>query len=150
MRAVIQRVSRSLVRVDGEATGTTEDGLVILVGITSDDGPEDISYIAEKSLNMRLFPAESQPDGFDRSALEVGAGILLVSQFTLYASTRKGRRPSFSAAAPAEVAEPMFEKVVEAFRKSGLGVGAGVFGDHMMVELVNDGPVTIWMDSKDK
>lgn len=150
MRAVIQRVVRSVVRVDGETTGSTGHGLVILIGITHEDGAEDISYIVEKTLNMRLFSAADHSGGFDRSALEVGAEVLLVSQFTLYASTRKGRRPSFTAAAPAGVAEPMFEKLVDTFRGSGLTVSTGVFGAHMLVELVNDGPVTILLDSADR
>ncbi len=150
MRAVIQRVSHSTVRVDGEVTGAIEAGLVVMVGITHGDGPDDVRYIVEKTVNMRLFPTEGQQGGFERSALEVNAGILLISQFTLYASTRKGRRPSFTAAAPAEVSRPLFEKLFEGFRASGLHIGVGVFAAHMMVELVNDGPATILLDSADR
>ncbi len=150
MRAVIQRVSRSAVRVEGDVTGGTDGGLVILVGITHDDGPDDVRYIVEKAVNMRLFPKEGETGGFERSALEVAAGILLVSQFTLYASTRKGRRPSFTDAAPGEVSGPLFDEVVRAFEESGLEVGTGRFGEFMSVELVNEGPVTILLDSADR
>ena len=123
---------------------------MILLGVTHTDGAEDIKYIAEKSVNMRLFPKPGDAHGFDRSVLDVGGSILLVSQFTLYASTRKGRRPSFTAAAPGEVSEPLFEQTVEAFHNLGLKVSTGVFGAYMHVELVNDGPVTILLDSDDR
>lgn len=150
MRAVIQRVSRSSVSADGQVLGETGPGLVLLVGVTESDTQEDVQYIVEKTANMRLFPAEGESAGFDRSALEVRAGLLLVSQFTLYASTRKGRRPSFMAAASGDIAEPMFDSVVEAFRDRGLHVFTGAFGAQMSVEIVNDGPVTILLDSADR
>ena len=150
MRAVIQRVTRSSVTVDDEVTGSTELGLMILVGVTHDDTQEDIDYIAEKSVNMRLFPNPGDESGFDRSILEVGGSALLVSQFTLYASTRKGRRPSFTGAAPGDVSEPIFDRVVAAFRERGVEVTTGVFGAYMHVDLINDGPVTILLDSDDR
>jgi D-tyrosyl-tRNA(Tyr) deacylase len=123
---------------------------MILVGVTHDDTQEDIDYIAEKSVNMRLFPNPGDESGFDRSILEVGGSALLVSQFTLYASTRKGRRPSFTGAAPGDVSEPIFDRVVAAFRERGVEVTTGVFGAYMHVDLINDGPVTILLDSDDR
>ena len=136
--------------MDDEVTGSTELGLMILVGVTHDDTQEDIDYIAEKSVNMRLFPNPGDESGFDRSILEVGGSALLVSQFTLYASTRKGRRPSFTGAAPGDVSEPIFDRVVAAFRERGVEVTTGVFGAYMHVDLINDGPVTILLDSDDR
>jgi D-tyrosyl-tRNA(Tyr) deacylase len=150
MRAVIQRVSRSSVTVDGDTTGSTERGLMVLVGVTHDDEQQDIDYIVDKTVNMRLFPLEGEEHGFERAVLEIGGSVLLVSQFTLYASTRKGRRPSFTAAAPGPVSEPIFERVVQAFRERGVHAETGVFGAYMQVELVNDGPVTIMLDSQER
>jgi D-tyrosyl-tRNA(Tyr) deacylase len=150
LRAVIQRVTRSSVTVVDEVTGSTELGLMILIGVTHDDAQEDIDYIAEKSVNMRLFPKETDESGFDRSILEVGGSALLVSQFTLYASTRKGRRPSFTEAAPGDVSEPIFDQTVAAFQERGVKVTTGVFGAYMHVDLINDGPVTILLDSDDR
>ena len=150
MRAVIQRVTRSSVTVDSQVTGSTELGLMILIGITYDDAQEDIDYIAEKSVNMRLFSKEGDESGFDRSILDVGGSALLVSQFTLYASTRKGRRPSFTGAAPGDVSKPIFEQTIAAFRARGVPVTTGIFGAYMHVDLINDGPVTILLDSDDR
>jgi D-tyrosyl-tRNA(Tyr) deacylase len=150
MRAVIQRVNRASVVVDGAPRGSIGPGLLVLVGITQGDGPEEAAYMADKVLNMRLFPPAGSDTGFDVSAIDARAEVLLVSQFTLYASTRKGRRPSFTAAAPGEAAGPLFERVVEEFRKSGLKVQTGVFGAHMHVSLDNDGPVTIVLDSDER
>jgi len=150
MRAVIQRVTRSSVTVDDQITGSTKLGLMILIGVTHDDEQDDIDYIAEKSVNMRLFPKEGDESGFDRSLLEVDGSALLVSQFTLYASTRKGRRPSFTGAAPGEVSEPIFDRTVAAFQDRGVEVTTGVFSAYMHVDLVNDGPVTILLDSDDR
>ena len=153
MRIVIQRVNRSSVSVDGNVTGEIGPGLCLLIGITHDDSDDDLKYIVEKTLNMRIFPPESpEPgdSGFDRSVRETGGGILLISQFTLYASTRKGRRPGFTDAARPEVAGPMFDRVVEAFRTSGLQVETGEFGAMMNVEIENAGPVTIVLDSADR
>ena len=154
MRAIIQRVSRSSVSVaidgDVDITGSIERGLMILLGVTHDDEQQDIDYIVDKTVNMRLFPHEGEEHGFERSVLDIGGAVLLVSQFTLYASTRKGRRPSFTAAAPGDVSGPMFDRVVAAFRARGVRAETGVFGAYMQVELVNDGPVTIMLDSQER
>ncbi len=153
MRAVIQRVTHAAVRVDSSTVAETGPGLAILVGIARDDDQADIDYLAEKTLNLRIFPPagpEGEDGGFDRSALEVKADILLVSQFTLYATTRKGRRPGFSDAAPADVSGPMFERVADAFRASGLRVETGIFGAYMLVALENAGPATIILDTADR
>lgn len=121
------------------------------MGVSQNDTDEDIEYLANKTVNMRLFPDPSNAArGFELSATEVGADILLVSQFTLYASTRKGRRPGFTDAAPPDVAEPLFEKVVHAFRQTGLRVETGEFGASMSLELTNEGPVTIALDTADR
>lgn len=150
MRAVIQRVNHASVRVDGQTVGRIGRGLLILVGVTHADTDEDIAYLAEKCVNMRIFPAEGEDRGFEKSSLEIGGGILLISQFTLYATTRKGRRPGFADAAPAEFSEPVFNRVVEAFRKTGLTVEKGVFGAMMQVDLENAGPATIVLDTADR
>lgn len=150
MRAVIQRVNRASVEVGGDITGKIGPGLLLLIGITHDDGDGDIKYIVEKTVNMRIFPAQDGDSGFDRSVSDIGGGILLVSQFTLYASTRKGRRPGFTDAAPPEMAEPMFQRVTEAFRATGVPVETGAFGASMNVGLENAGPVTIILDSADR
>ena len=121
------------------------------MGVSHSDTDEDIDYLANKTVNMRLFPDPSNAArGFELSATEVRADILLVSQFTLYASTRKGRRPGFTNAAPPDVAEPLFEKVVHAFRQTGLRVETGEFGASMSLELTNEGPVTIALDTADR
>jgi D-tyrosyl-tRNA(Tyr) deacylase len=150
MRAVIQRVNSASVTVDRVRAGAIGPGLVILVGVTGRDGPEEAAYLAEKVLNLRLFPPAGSNTGFELSALDVKAAVLLVSQFTLYASTRKGRRPSFTDAAPAADASPLFERVVAEFNKSGLEVQTGTFGAHMHLQLENDGPVTIVLDSDER
>ena len=121
------------------------------MGVSQSDTDDDIEYLANKTVNMRLFPDPSNAArGFELSATEVGADILLVSQFTLYASTRKGRRPGFTDAAPPDVAEPLFERVVHAFRQTGLRVETGEFGASMSLELTNEGPVTIALDTADR
>ena len=121
------------------------------MGVSQSDTDEDIEYLANKTVNMRLFPDPSNAArGFELSATEVGADILLVSQFTLYASTRKGRRPGFTDAAPPDIAEPLFERVVHAFRQTGLRVETGEFGASMSLELTNEGPVTIALDTADR
>ena len=151
MRAVVQRVSNAAVRVGNRTTGSIGRGLVVLVGVSQSDTDEDIEYLANKTVNMRLFPDPSNAArGFELSATEVGADILLVSQFTLYASTRKGRRPGFTDAAPPDIAEPLFERVVHAFRQTGLRVETGEFGASMSLELTNEGPVTIALDTADR
>ncbi|MEI2730938.1 MAG: D-aminoacyl-tRNA deacylase [Dermatophilaceae bacterium] len=140
MRAVVQRVRRAHVEVDGLQVARIEGpGLLVLVGVTHDDGPVQARTLAAKLAHLRILEPE-------RSALEVGAPILLVSQFTLYADVRKGRRPSWSAAAPAALAEPLVAAVAEELRELGLTVESGVFGAHMDVHLVNDGPLTLLLD----
>lgn len=123
---------------------------MLLLGITHDDEQKDIDYVVEKTVNMRLFPKDGEEHGFERSVIEIEGSVLLVSQFTLYASTRKGRRPSFTAAAPGPVSEPLFARVLQAFLDSGIRAETGVFGAYMQVELVNDGPVTILLDSQER
>jgi D-tyrosyl-tRNA(Tyr) deacylase len=150
MRAVIQRVNRASVSVDGQVTGSIDRGLCLLIGITHDDTEEDLRYIVDKTLNMRIFPDATGDSGFDESVVDVGGGLLLVSQFTLYASTRKGRRPGLIDAARPEQAGPMFDQLIEAFRFSGLRVETGVFGTMMNVDIENAGPVTIILDSADR
>lgn len=150
MRAVVQRVRNASVTVDGAVTGSAGIGLAILVGVTHDDGPEEVKYLRDKITNLRIFHGDDDDIGFERSALEVDADILLVSQFTLYASTRKGRRPGFTEAAPGPVSEPLFDQVVAAFKETGLRVETGVFGAKMLVELANDGPATFILDTADR
>lgn len=145
MRFVIQRVSRAKVTVAGEVNGAIEKGLVVLIGISSGDTEQDVFSMVEKLVNLRICAdAEGK---MNLSVLQTGGGLLLVSQFTLYADCRKGRRPSFEKAAPPERAKELYDLVVTTARKTGLAVGTGVFREHMDVELVNDGPITILLDS---
>ncbi len=140
MRAVLQRVSRASVTVHGRVVGElSRPGLLALVGVTHDDGPEQVATMARKIADLRILHGE-------RSVLDEGAPVLVVSQFTLYADTRKGRRPSWNAAAPGPVAEPVLDEVVAALQARGVEVETGRFGAHMDVELVNDGPVTILLE----
>ena len=140
MRAVVQRVTRACVRVDGEVVGALDrPGRVVLLGVTHDDGADHAERLARKVAELRILRGE-------RSALDEGAPVLVVSQFTLYADTRKGRRPSWSAAAPGPVAEPLVGAFVDAVRGYGLPVATGRFGADMAVELVNDGPVTLVLE----
>ena len=148
MRALIQRVARATVSVEGDAVGAIGPGLVVFLGIGREDGDEDATYLVEKIVSLRLFPnAEGR---FDRSALETHADLLVVSQFTLFADTRKGRRPSFVEAAPPQEALPLFQKAVSLFREQGLRVETGRFQEHMLVGVHNDGPVTLMLDSQDR
>ena len=140
MKAVVQRVSRASVTVDGQVVGQIGVGLLVLVGATHDDGPAQVELIARKIADLRILRDEL-------SAVDAGAPVLVVSQFTLYGDTRKGRRPTWNAAAPGPVAEPLVEAVVDALRGRGLHVETGVFGADMAVELVNDGPVTILLEA---
>jgi D-tyrosyl-tRNA(Tyr) deacylase len=141
VRAVVQRVARAAVRVDGAVVGAVEgQGLCVLVGVTHDDGAQQVETLVRKVAELRVLDGE-------RSAADVGAQLLVISQFTLYADTRKGRRPSWSAAAPGPVAEPLVDAVVAGLRARGLHVATGVFGAHMDVELVNDGPMTLVLDT---
>jgi D-tyrosyl-tRNA(Tyr) deacylase len=145
MRAVIQRVAQASVEVGGEVIGRIGRGLLVLLGVTADDGPAEAEWMADKLLGLRIF--ENPPGKFNDSVIDIGGAVLVVSQFTLYADTRKGRRPSFTAAAPPGVAEPLYEQVVQAIARRGVPVGSGRFGASMQVALVNDGPVTIVLDS---
>ena len=151
MRAVVQRVSRARVTVDGDVVSSFDGpGLLALVGVTHDDGAEQVATIARKIAELRLFaaPQDDPAAGVGEvSALDIGAQVIVVSQFTLYADTKKGRRPSWNGAAPGSVAEPLVDAVVADLRGRGLSVGTGRFGAHMEVELVNDGPVTIILDA---
>jgi D-tyrosyl-tRNA(Tyr) deacylase len=141
MRAVLQRVTSASVTVDGVLVGAIDrPGLVVLVGVTHDDGPEQVEWLARKVADLRLLRDE-------QSVLDAGAAVLVVSQFTLYGDARKGRRPTWNAAAPRPVAEPVVEAVVAALRQKGLEVETGTFGADMAVSLVNDGPVTLVLDS---
>ena len=149
MRAVVQRVREAAVSVGGTTVGAIGEGLLVLCGITASDGEADRDWLARKIVSLRIFNDE---DGvMNRSLAEVGGGLLAVSQFTLFASTRKGARPSYSAAAPPEIAAPMFASFVQALEhESGRPVATGRFGADMKVSLVNDGPVTIWLDSANR
>jgi D-tyrosyl-tRNA(Tyr) deacylase len=148
MRAVIQRVSSASVTA-GDYSASIERGLLVLLGVERGDGAADVDYIARKIRELRLFEAEGDPSrDFDRSVEEIGGRVLVVSQFTLAADCRKGRRPSFDAAAPPDVARPMYEAVVAALRDAGLSIATGAFQAMMQVSLVNDGPVTIVLDSR--
>ena len=147
MRAVVQRVTEARVRIDGRVAGEIGPGLVVLLGVGRDDGPEDVAYVVGKIREIRVFEGD---DGrhMHRSVTDVCGSVLVVSQFTLYGDIRKGRRPSFDAAAPPEQARALYESVVRELRAAQLPVATGEFQAMMRVELVNDGPVTILLDSK--
>ena len=123
---------------------------MILVGVTHDDEQADIDYLVNKTVNLRIFSAVDGTSGFDLSLMDVGGSVLLISQFTLFADTRKGRRPGFTALAPGDIASPIFDDVAKAFEDAGVGVQLGVFGAMMNVELVNEGPATFLLDSVDR
>lgn len=146
MRAVIQRVERASVSVEGEIRGQIGAGFLVLIGVEEGDGDADFRYIAEKVPNLRVF--EDEQGKMNRSLLDVGGELLAVSQFTLLGDARGGRRPSFITAARPETADPMYERLVADWRVRGIRVETGVFGAHMKVALVNDGPVTILLDSR--
>jgi len=149
MRAVLQRVKRASVTVEGNITGAIEEGLLVLLGIEEADTLEDMSWLSSKLVNLRIFNDEQGV--MNRSLLEVGGGLLLVSQFTLFAATKKGNRPSYSRAAPPAIAVPIYEKMIELLSAElGKPIQTGVFGADMKVELLNDGPVTIVIDTKNK
>lgn len=148
MRVVIQRVLNASVAVRDEMLTTIDRGLLLFLAIQKDDQDEDIDYIVDKVVNLRIFPNLSGK--FDYSVKDVDAGILIVSQFTLYSDTRKGRRPSFTQSAPTSKALGMFNETIEKFRLTGVHVSHGLFQEHMHVSLVNDGPVTIIIDSSDR
>lgn len=146
MRAVLQRVTRASVRVEGETIGEIGAGLVVLLGIAHDDAAEDADYLAEKVASLRIF--DDAEGRMNLSVTEAGGALLVVSQFTLYGDARRGRRPSWSDAAPPEVAEPLYELFLREARRRVSEVATGSFRRIMEVELVNDGPVTILLDSR--
>ena len=153
MRALLQRVSQASVSVDGKTVGSIDAGLVVFIGIHEDDDREDASYIVNKTINLRIFGSKERSDDgrrIDLSTLDVAADLLVISQFTLYGDTRRGRRPSFSHAMHPEHAATLFESTLHLFRKSGLRVQTGQFQAHMQVSIHNDGPVTIMIDSADR
>ena len=146
MRAILQRVRRGAVSVDSEVTGAIDVGLVVLVGTTHDDSQAQAETLAQKTATLRIF--EDTAGKMNLSALDVGAEVLVIPQFTLYADCRRGRRPSFTDAARPETAEPLIEHFIQTLRAEGIsGVARGVFGAHMLVEIYNDGPVTISLDT---
>ena len=144
MRLVLQRVSEASVSVAGQMVAQIGPGLVILVGIGPMDGQEQAAYLAEKTAQLRIF--EDENGKMNRSLIDTGGEAIVVSQFTLFADTRKGRRPSFISAALPEAASPLVNHFVELLRQKGIPTQTGVFGEHMQVALVNDGPVTIWIE----
>ncbi|MEZ4429811.1 MAG: D-aminoacyl-tRNA deacylase [Nannocystaceae bacterium] len=146
MKTILQRVSRASVRVDGEVIGAVERGVLLLVAVERGDSEADAMTIARKIASLRIFPGRTP---MDHSLLDVGGGCLVVSQFTIAGTVRKGRRPSFDRAALPDLANDLYERVVAALRAEGLTVATGRFAAHMEVELVNDGPVTIVIESRD-
>lgn len=145
MRVLIQRVTSSSVSVAGETVGSIGVGLNLLVGISPTDTDEELAWMAQKCLNLRLFPKDLE-GRFDRSVLEIEGELLVVSQFTLYGDGRKGRRPSFSKAAPPQQAKQLYDQFVSLLKASGLKVETGRFGENMQVAIANDGPVTLWLE----
>lgn len=146
MRAVVQRVAHASVTVDNEVVGAVGSGYLVLLGVSAEDRPEDADYMADKIAGLRLF--EDEAGKMNRSIQEAGGAILAVSQFTLYGDVRKGRRPGFDRAARPEAAVQLYERFVQRLRAQGLQVETGRFQTHMKVELLNDGPVTILVDSE--
>ena len=146
MRAVIQRVKESSVAIEGQVVGRSAQGLMVLIGVEVGDTDKDLSYIADKVPNLRIF--EDEAGKMNRSLLDIGGQILDISQFTLLGDARGGRRPSFTAAARPDTAVPLYEALVEKWRSLGIHVETGEFGADMQVSLINDGPVTILLDSR--
>jgi D-tyrosyl-tRNA(Tyr) deacylase len=144
MRVVLQRAARAEVRTAGQITGRIERGVVVLVGFTSGDGEDEVAWMAEKIVGLRIFPDDE--DKMNRSVADVGGALLVVSQFTLYGDAAKGRRPSFVGAARPAEAIPLYERFLALLRGTGIRVETGTFGASMQVELVNDGPVTLWLE----
>ncbi len=147
MRALLQRVSHASVTVDGNVVGQIGQGLLVLLGVGQDDSEVQVKTLADKIAYLRIFGDDEGK--MNRSLLDIGGEVLVVSQFTLYADVRRGRRPSFTDAAPSVVAETLFEHFKEAIASYGLTVASGIFGAYMTVEIRNEGPVTIWMDSEE-
>ena len=149
MRVVIQRVTHASVTIEGTVKSAIGKGLLVLVGIENDDTPEDIDWLCKKIVNLRIFDDENGV--MNRSVLDIAGEILVISQFTLHASTKKGNRPSYIKAAKPDISIPLYEQFCRELSSSlGREVGTGTFGADMKVELLNDGPVTIWMDTKNK
>jgi len=148
MRAVLQRVSRASVTVEGQVVGAIERGVVALIGVADGDADADADQLAQKIADLRLFPLDGEPDGMERSVLEVGGDVLAISQFTLMGDCRKGRRPSWLAAARPDEALRLYERVVAGLRARGLSTPTGRFRTHMEVVLSNDGPVTVLLDTR--
>ena len=146
MRAVIQRVAEAKVEVDGQVIGAVGRGLLVYLGVGKEDTEADAQFMADKLVNLRIFADEAGK--MNRSVMEIGGGVLLVSNFTLQGDCRKGRRPGFDAAADPQLAEPLYEKVAELIAQADIVVGKGSFGAHMHVTSINDGPVTFLLDSK--
>lgn len=146
MRAVVQRVKEARVHIHGEMVGAIGRGLLVFIGVGRDDSEADVDYLLEKILHLRIFP--DREEKFNRSLMEVGGSLLVVSQFTLWGDCRKGRRPSFSASAPPEQALPLYESFIEKAKRKGIDTASGRFGELMEVHSVNDGPVTLLLDSK--
>ena len=146
MRVILQRVTRASVKIDGNLTGEIGPGLVLLLGIAKDDTPRDVEYVIDKCVGLRIFG--DKRGKMNRSLLDVAGEVLAISQFTLFGDTRKGRRPSFDGAAPPEQAEPLYEQAVDRLKEHGIRVATGRFGAFMEVSLVNDGPVTLTVESR--
>ena len=145
MRAILQRVSQANVSVDGNIVGQIQQGMVVLLGIAPDDTPKQADWLAEKIVSLRLFP--DQEGKMNTSLVDIEGQLLVISQFTLYGECQKGRRPSFTKAAAPEVAEPLYQYFLDACRMLGIKTEAGIFGASMQVSLVNDGPVTLILDT---
>jgi D-tyrosyl-tRNA(Tyr) deacylase len=146
MRAVVQRVSRASVTVDGTITGSIKRGLLVFLGIGKKDTEKDVAFISEKIVNLRIF--EDSINKMNLSIKDIGGSVLLISQFTLYGECRKGRRPDFTAAGPPEMAQQIYEETIAAVKEKGVPVETGVFAAHMDIDSVNDGPVTLILDSQ--
>jgi D-aminoacyl-tRNA deacylase len=148
MRTVVQRASRAQVSIDGRVKGRIGLGLVVFVGIRAEDSDSDLKWLAEKIVHLRIF--EDDDGKMNRSLTDIGGEMLIISQFTLYGDCRKGRRPGFSAAAPPSIAEPLYQKFICEVETKGIQIATGTFQADMQIELVNDGPVTLLLDSEKK
>ena len=147
MRALIQRVSSSSVEVDNKIVGSIKKGLVVFLGITHDDSDKEIDFISNKILNLRIF-GDDNTENFEKSIIDISGELLIISQFTLYGETKKGRRPSFIDSAKSEYAEPIYKNFINKIKEQNLKVETGIFGAKMRVNIVNEGPVTLMLDSK--